>query len=178
MKDTRKVVVWFALATIVLTLILFAIPGSFAVIIPEANIPEVRGAMGGYQFIFGGSEYYRTVLNDGNAMLSSIGIAFLALLVVAVVCYVFHKKSSALLLLAALVMLVDTIMLFCVKSWIVKVYVHYSGSCVGSWVPYLCASLLALATIATFYIAIVSLIKESRQPYTPKKETYSYLKNK
>lgn len=182
MMNKTKIVVIFSLATIVLSLILFAIPGQFVSI---TNQKDLLGndptRMGGYEFIFGGSTYARNLAAhavDGAAIYSASGIAFLVLLVLAVVCYVFHKKSSALLLLAGIIMLVVTILLFCVKAWIDKGYKNYVDSSVGLWVPYLSASFLALGTIGTLYVAISTLVKESKQPYTPKKETYSYLKNK
>lgn len=179
MKDKAKFVVLFSLVAIVLTLVLFAIPEQFAQLIPNGSV--TKGAMGGYEFIFGGTQEARNLQAhavDGGALVSGAGIAFIVLLVLAVVCYVFHKKSSALLLLAGIIMLVSTIMLFCVGSWIDKLYTRYTETSVALWVPYLGASLLALATIGTFYVAIVALIKESKQPYTSKKESYSYLKNK
>ena len=179
MKNKHTVVVLFALATIVLTLVFLALPGQFVSLIPDASVS--KGAMGGYQFIFGGSIEARNMQAhavDGAALVSAHGIAFLVLLVIAVVCYVFSKKSSALLLLAGIVMLVATILLFAVKGWVNDLYDRYTGSSVGLWVPYLSASLLALATCATFYVAITTLIKEARQPNTPKKQTYSNLKNK
>ena len=179
MKDKSRVVILFALATIVLTLVFLALPGQFVSLIPNASVS--KGAMGGYEFIFGGSVEARNMQahgSDGASLVSASGISFLVLLVIAVVCYVFSKKSSALLLLAGIVMLVATILLFCVKAWLDKSYTRYVDSSVGLWVPYLSASLLALSTCATFYVAITSLIKEARQPYSPKKETYSYLKNK
>ena len=179
MKDKAKFIVLFSLGVIALTLILFAIPEQFAELIPNGTV--TKGAMGGFEFIFGGTQEARNLQAhavDGSALVSGAGIAFIVLLVLAVVCYVFYKKSSALLLLAGILMLVSTIMLFCVGSWINKLYTRYTETSVGLWVPYLSASLLALATVGTFYIAVTSLIKESRQPYTPKKETYSYLKNK
>ena len=178
--NKTKIVVYFSLAAIVLTLILFAIPGSFAALYNVKNDPT---RMGGYEFIFGGSTYTRNNCQggptvDGAAVISGSGIAFLVLLVLAVVCYVFHKKSSALLLLAGVLMLVATIMLFCVKPWIDASYKYFTGSSVGLWVPYLSASFLALGTCGTLYVAIKQLIDESKTPYTPKKESYSYLKNK
>ena len=118
MKNKHTVVVLFALATIVLTLVFLALPGQFVSLIPDASVS--KGAMGGYQFIFGGSIEARNMQAhavDGAALVSAHGIAFLVLLVIAVVCYVFSKKSSALLLLAGIVMLVATILLFAVKGW-------------------------------------------------------------
>lgn len=179
MKDKTRIVVLFSLVTIILALVLFAIPGQFAELIPIASV--TKGSMGGYEFIFGGTLEARNLqahATDGAALVSGAGIAFLVILVLAVVCYVMHKKSSALLLLAGILMVVATIMLFCVKGWIDTLYTHYKDSSVGLWVPYLAASLLALGSIATMYCAIKTLTEESRQPYTPKKETYSYLKNK
>ena len=179
MKDKARLVVIISLCAIVLTLVLFAIPEQFAQLIPNAK--TAKGSMGGFEFIFGGTQEARNLQAhavDGASLVSGIGIAFIVLLVLAVVCYVFYKKSSALLLLAGIIMLVATIMLFCVKSWIDKLYTRYTGDSVGLWVPYLGASLLAISTVATLYVAIVSLVKESRQPYSPKKESYSYLKNK
>lgn len=180
MKDIRKVVVLFAFATIVLTLILFALPNQFVSIINQKDLLGTDPSrMGGFEFIFGGSKYCRGLMGDvDKAIVSASGIAFLVLLILAVVCYVFNKKSTALLLLAGIIMLVATILLFSVKSWIDKGYAKYNGSSVGLWVPYLSASLLALATCGTFYVAIKDLIKESRQPYSKQKESYSYLKNK
>ena len=183
MKNKAKIVVIFSLAAIILTLILFAIPGQFVSIWNKTladGIDPTR--MGGYEFIFGGSTYVRNNCGgptvDRPAVVSGAGIAFLVLLVLAVVCYVFYKKSSALLLLAGIIMLVATIMLFCVKSWIDACWPKHAENSVGLWVPYLMASFLALSTIGTFYVAIMTLKEESKQPYTPKKETYSYLKNK
>jgi len=179
MKDKARIIVLFSLVVIALTFVLFAIPEQFAKLIPNGTV--TKGAMGGFEFIFGGTQEARNLQAhavDGAALVSGAGIAFLVLLVGAVVCYVFYKKSSALLLLAGVLMLVSTIMLFCVGGWINKLYTRYTETSVGLWVPYLAASLLALATVGTLYIAITSLIQESRQPYTPKKETYSYLKNK
>lgn len=180
MKNKRSIVVLFSLAVIVLTLVFFALPGQFATIYNSHNDFEGAdlSAMGGYEFIFGGSKYVQNNCYAGKAMVSASGIAFIVLIVLAVVCYVFQKKSSALLLLAGIIMLVATILLFCVKGWINDLEVNHQGSSVGLWVPYLCASLLALSTIATLYVAISELVIESRQPYTPKKESYSYLKNK
>ena len=179
MKDKARIIVLFSLVAIALTLVLFAIPEQFAELIPNGKV--TKGAMGGFEFIFGGTQEARNLQAhavDGAALVSGAGIAFLVLLVLAVVCYVFYKKSSALLLLAGILMLVSTIMLFCVGDWINKLYTRYVETSVGLWVPYLGASLLALSTLGTLYVAVTSLIKESRQPYTPKKETYSYLKNK
>lgn len=178
MKDKQRLAVLFSLGVIVLTLVLFALPGQFVTIYGYSSFKEGDlSAMGGFQFIFGGSQYLRNNYNSGDPIFSATGIAFLVLLVGAVVCYVFHKKTTALLLLAGIVMFVVTIMLFCVRSWIKEPY-KTGENTAGLWVPYLSASLLALSTIATFYVAIRELIEESRQPYTPKKETYSYLKNK
>ena len=181
MKDLRKIVVIAAFAVIALTLIFFALPGQFTQLISIAGPYGDKLPMGGYEFIFGGSEKARLLQTlSTNAIVSGAGIAFLILLVVAVVCYVFSKKSSALLLLAGIVMLTSTIMLFCVKSWINTCYPDYKGEggSVGLWVPYLSASLLAVVTIATLYVAIKEIVKEARQPYAPKKSSYSYLKNK
>ncbi len=179
MKDKVRLAVIISLSAIVLSLVFFAIPEQFASLIPNAS--SAKGAMGGFEFIFGGTQEARNLQAhavNGAALVSGAGIAFLVLLVLAVVCYVFYKKSSALLLLAGIIMLTMTIMLFCVKGWVDTLYTRYTGSSVGLWVPYLSASLLAVGTICTFYVSITELIKESREPISQKKETYSYLKNK
>lgn len=179
MKDKTRLVVIVSFVAIALSLVLFAIPEQFASLIPTGSV--TKGAMGGFEFIFGGTQEARNLQAhavDGAALVSGAGIAFLVLLVAAVVCYVFYKKSSALLLLAGLLMLTCTIMLFCVKGWVDKLYTRYTETSVGLWVPYLSASLLAVSTIGTLYVSITSLIKEAKQPYSQQKETYSYLKNK
>lgn len=178
MKNKRSIVVLFSLAVIVLTLVFFALPGQFVTLFNSTDIEGVDPTrMGGYEFIFGGSTYAQNLMT-GDPIVSASGIAFVVLIVLAVVCYVFQKKSSALLLLAGILMVVATILLFCVKGWVDKSYPKYNEKSIGLWVPYLSASLLALSSIATIYLGITELVSESRQPYTPKKESYSYLKNK
>lgn len=178
MNNKVRNVTIFSLCAIVLTLIFFALPGQFASLIPDGK--AYTGAMGGYQFIFGGSsEALRLqTLSTDSSLVSAHGIAFLVLLVLAVVCYVLSKKSTALLLLGGIVLLVAAILLFCAKGWIDKLYTKYPESSVAGWTAYLSASLLMLAALGTLVVSIMELVKESRQPYQPKKETYSYLKNK
>ena len=177
MKLNAKKVTIFALFTVVLTLVFFAIPGQFADLIPNSPL-KADWTMGGFEFIFGGNANLRAIYGDFRSLVSGAGIAFLVILALAIAAYCTQKFSSSLLLLAGVFMLTDAIMLFCAKGWVTKIYPEYASSTVGLWVPYLCASLLMIAALVTIYTAIKLLASEVKMPVSDKKESYSYLKNK
>jgi len=177
MKNLTRKASFIAIGAILLTLILFAIPGQFMNMIPES---AQNYTMGGYQFFFGGSRAcasLQTQTTDGWVY-SSVGIALVVLLVLAVVCYAFQKKSSAILLLGGIITFICSIMLFCCRSWIAKAYSRYADVCVGKWVPYFTGAILLLVAAYTVYVVVVTMKAEAKAPYENKKETYSYLKNK
>ena len=69
MKDKAKIVVLFSLVVIGLTFVLFAIPEQFAELIPTGTV--TKGAMGGFEFIFGGTQEARNLQAhavDGSAL--------------------------------------------------------------------------------------------------------------
>lgn len=175
----NKVIV-FALAIVVLSLVLLALPGQYA----HYGVGPIRDGkatyafyLSGYQWMFGTVE---NVVGDkiGSAVPSVI--AALVLLGLSFIGLLFSKKSSFVALLVSLALVVVAVLFFTTSPAGFKAYPNFLPAEDGdftymSWVPYVVASFTLIAGGLMMYRTVLVMRDEIKHPSQPKGPTYSYL---
>ena len=166
MKETlKKYIPYCGICAAVLAIGLVFVPG-FA---HYGNNAEMYS---GFQAIFYIPQYLQDNTTNGRA--SVAGIIALILLVLAIPSYVFHKKSSALLLLGGILNTVAGILFLLMDFWF---KIIYRGQAVNiDFMTYLIGAMVLIVGGLTIYTAILLLLEEKKNPV--KSNKYSYIKNK
>lgn len=171
----NKIVV-FSLAVIVLSFILFALPGQFAHY--ELVGKKFNYNLSGYQWIF------NTMVKKGNGITAKVGnsvvgqgIAVIVMLAIAIPGLIFSRKSSFVTLVTGLDLLVTSILLFTISNAGLKAYPYAQlvGHSLMNWVPYVVGALVVIAAGLVIYKAVMMMKDEIKHPVQPKGPTYNYL---
>ena len=112
--------------------------------------------------------------NNLGGRVSAAGIVFLSLSVLAAVCFVFAKKTTALKLFGGILEVLASIVMLSMELWMLIIYPNKNP--VVLWVAYVFGGLLLLAGALAIWASVVDLKQEKQQAFT--KKGYSYLKNK
>ena len=163
-EKLQKYVHYIGLAVIVLSVGLLFIPGSF--------VAYGNQSFGGWESIFSATDYFTD--NYSNGAVNGGGIAALVFMVLAVPCFIFHKKSSALLLLGGILEALASIMFLSMQLWVI---VAYPKVLTVIFMDYIVGALFLVAAVAAIYVSVLRL-KEEKESIGGSKSSYSYLKNK
>ena len=160
-----------SIAVIALVCGLLAIP---QFILPVYKIEGWLEPISGYQFFFHAvsTNYEKNSHMNG---VSGLGIASIVLMALALVSYLFSKKTSALVMLGGLLNIATAILFFCMEASKKHVYgTGYSLVNVG-WIAYVVGALFILNGLVAVYVSVKTMMGEKKQ-ITEQKNSYSYLK--
>ena len=163
-----------SLVVIVLTFGALFIPQSFVNFINNAE-----RSYSGIEVFFNfnyviGNNTANWMSNNLHGRVMASGIILLVLLALGATCFIFHKKSSSLVLFGGILNVLASIVLFAMELWMLIVYPQKAP--VVLWVAYVFGAFLLITGGLSIYAAIVALKKEKVEAYS--KKSYSYLKNK
>ena len=180
----NKVIV-FALIVVLLTFVLFALPGQFAHYGKDTLNKKGNGFtylynLNGYQWIFA------TVKNAASSKIGHVtgyGIIVFSLLVLSVPGLLFSKKSSFVALLTTLALIVVAILLFSISKASLKAYPDFVRAAKTdnpkfyniNWVPYVSASFLMISGLCMAYRTLGVMKSEMKKPTQSKGPSYNYL---
>jgi len=175
MKNKLGLVSIASVVVILLSFALFAIPGQFIKLYGFSA--ELQGtSLAGYEYFFhiiqdisgsGVNQWF----NDGRP--AATGIMIVIFIFLALPCFIFYKKSTALPLLGSILEILAGFFLLMTNPFSHLIYKKL-GTLGASWVPYLTGSLILLLGLAALWLSIVELKKE--KVVLESKGGYSYLK--
>ena len=145
--------------------------------IPQFIVPvnyDSLGSISGYQFFFHAVDT-RYETNSHMSGVSGLGIASIVLMALALLSYLFSKKTSALVMLGGLLNIATAILFFCMEAS--KKHVYGFGHTLVSvgWIAYVVGALLILNGLVAVYVSVKTMMGEKKQ-ITEQKNSYSYLK--
>lgn len=132
----------------------------------------------GYEFIFHFSAYGEYLIHDKaqNAQASGAGITALVFMLIALVSFIFSKKSSALSLLGGISITMSGIFFLVMQGWAVIDYKLPAGD--TNQILFIAYVIGALQFLVGVIAIAGSIFKIKEEKVEISKSTYSYLKNK
>lgn len=175
MKNKLGLISMISFVVILVSFALFAIPGQFIMLYGfNSSVPGT--SLAGYEYFFHiiqgiGDSGTNQWFADGRP--SATGIMIVIFLGLALPCFFFNKKSTALPLLGGILEILAGFFLLMTNPFSHLIYKKL-GTLGASWVPYLTGSLILLLGIAALFASIAELKKE--KVVLESKGGYSYLK--
>ncbi len=126
----------------------------------------------GYVLIFRASSY---LYNNNLGRPSAAGIIALILTLLALICFIFARKSSGLKMVGGYLLLISGILFVTMQGWVILIYttVMSDGNVIG-WPIYLIAVLQIIAALIMIVLGHLEYNQEKTRMYTS--SGYSYLK--
>lgn len=175
MKNKLGLISIASIVVILVSFALFAIPGQF-IRLYGFNDSVPGTSLAGYEYFFHiiqgiGDSGTNQWFADGRP--SVTGIMVIIFITLALPCFVFYKKSTALPLLGGILEILSGFFLLMTTPFSHLIYKKL-GALTASWVAYLTGALILLLGIAALAQSIVELRKE--KVVLQSKGGYSYLK--
>lgn len=167
----KRVLLTSFITTVVLVLFcgLFAIPGQFATI--------KQGEYSAYEviFYFANRNGINYLAENCSGRPSAAGIIALIFMLLAVVSFIFQKKSLSLPLLGSICVLLAGILFVSMNLWMAVIYRQIVVEL--HWLTYVAGAVMILLGGYLLYVTIRALREESHLIGATKSQQYSYLKS-
>ena len=165
-----------SIGAIIICFAFFAIPG-FAHYGLNGGVPGgFEHFLNGYQFFFNTEVTNPATKTPLGSGIVGSGVAVIVLLGLALISFIFSRKSSFFVMLGGVLSFVSSILFFCMEPAGRKVYKVYENNSVCGWVTYVLAVLMLAVAAYAIYTSIKMMKEEIKHPAKAQGPSYSYLK--